>query len=474
MRNFLNKIFKLDENQTTVRVEITAGVTTFFAMCYIVLVNPSSMMGSAAEAYSSLRNACYIGGIIAAVIATLCMAFIANKPFALAAGMGLNSFFFVSFILPGVLSGAENGVQNGYYAGLTVILISGLIFLVLSVTGLRKYIAISLPACLKAAVPAGIGLFIAFLGLQNSGLVENNEFTLVQLVDLTSWEHAAPAIVCFYGFIIIIVLANSKYKVLRGGAVIFGIISATIIYYIFSIFTPSLRISGDVLTVGNMFKDWANHGITGAIRGFQFVFDGHTIGSILTVVMLVITYSLVDMFDTIGTLYGASAQAGMLDENGDPVGIEKEMLCDAIGTVAGSFTGTSTITTFVESASGVAAGGRTGLTAFTTAVLFIFMLAFGPIVKYIPSCATACALIYVGVLMLRNILSVDFTDGRGLATAFMTLIMMIATYSITNGIMVGSITYVLITLLMGKYNKRDIVVTVIACLGILRFIFVKM
>ncbi len=471
MKNFFNRVFKIEENQTTIKTELIAGITTFFAMCYIVVVNPQSMIGGSADGIQrELFNAAYIGGIIAAVIATLCMAFIANKPFALAAGMGLNSFFFVSFILPNIALNME----AGYQAGLAIILMSGIIFLILSVTGARKYIAVSLPSCLKAAMPAGIGLFIAFLGLQNSGLVENNEYTLVELVDLTQWKLAAPAIVCFVGFISIIVFAHSKHGFLRSGSVIFGILIATATYYIFSIWTPGLIADVSFNHMQTMFKDWFNHGLGAGIKGFKYVFDGNTVGSIISVIMLVITYCLVDMFDTIGTVYGASAQANLLDENGDPINIEQEMLSDSIGTVTGALTGTSTITTFVESASGVAAGGRTGLTALNTAVLFFLCLFIGPVVSYIPSCATACALIYVGVLMLKNILSIDFTDLRGLATAFMTLIMMIATYSITNGIMVGAITYVLITLLTFKYTKKDIVVTIIAVLGVLRYIFIKM
>ena len=469
MKKFLNKVFKVEENGSLIRIELIAGITTFFAMCYIVVVNPATMVGTGNQA---LYNACYIGGILAAVIATLCMAFIANKPFALAAGMGLNSFFFVSFILPNLAS----DMVAGYQSGLSVILLSGIIFLVLSLTGARKYIALSLPKCLKAAMPAGIGLFITFLGLQNAGVITNNEYTLVQLVDFhSSWEAAAPAIVCFVGFITIILLSHAKSKFLSGANVILGIVVSTALYYIFSIFTPSLRISGATINhLPQMFSDWAEYGLIGGIKGFKYLFDGNTVGSILTVIMLVITYCLVDMFDTIGTVYGASIQAGMVDENGDPENIGEIMMCDAIGTVAGSVTGTSTITTFVESASGVASGGRTGLTALNTAFLFLLCIFFGPIVQFIPNCATACALIYVGVLMFKNILNIDFTDLRGVATSFIVVVMMLVTYSITNGIMIGAITYTLLTLLTGKYTKKDIVVTVIAVLGILKYIFVSM
>lgn len=469
MNNFLNKVFKLEENQTTVKTEIIAGITTFFAMCYIVIVNPNQMIRTASN---SLWNACFIGGIIAAVIATLCMSFIANKPYVLAAGMGLNSFFFTSFIFPNI---AQNNVDNGYKAGLAVILLSGIIFLIISLTGLRKVIAKSLPHCLKVAIPAGIGLFIAFIGLQNSGLVIANQYTCVSIADFTKdAKTTISAVIAFVGLIIIVVFSKVKVKFLNKGAIILGIITSTILYYIaYFIFIGKPESIGD-LSVTNTFKDWANYGLFSSIKGLKLAFDSTTIGSIFSVIMLVITYCLVDMFDTLGTLYGAAAEANMLDENGDPISMDEAMLSDSIGTVVGSFTGTSTITTFVESSAGVAAGGRTGLTSLITALLFILCLFIGPIVKYVPSAATAPALIYVGILMCKNIQKVDFSDITSAVTAFMTFVMMIATYSISNGIIVGAITYTLITLFTGKYSKKDIVVTCISILGILRFTFVTM
>lgn len=478
MKNFLNRVFKLDENQTTVRTEIIAGLTTFFAMCYIVIVNPNQMTGFK-PGIISIYNACFIGGIIAAVVATLCMAFIANKPFALAAGMGLNSFFFVSFILPAVLPDGSVDVAaatKNYHAGLAIILISGVIFLILSVTGLRKYIAKALPQSLKVAIPAGIGLFIAFIGLQNSGLVIKNIYTGVSIADFKNSDAATviSAIVAFIGFILIVVFSKVKVKFLNKGSIILGILCSTALYYVLYLIFVGTPSGMEGMSVGQTFKDWANVGLIGCFKGFATAFDGETIGSIFSVIMLVITYCLVDMFDTLGTLYGTCAEANMLDENGDPQGLGNEMLCDSIGTVAGAVTGTSTITTFVESSAGVAAGGRTGLSAFVTAILFALCLFIGPVVQYVPSCATAPALIYVGVLMCKNILKVDFSDVASAATGFMTFVMMIATYSISNGIMVGAITYTLITLLTGKYSKKDIVVTVIAVLGVLRFAFVTM
>lgn len=470
IKTFLNRLFHIEENQTTVKTELIAGLTTFFAMCYIVIVNPNQMTGFTAG-MTAIWNACFIGGIVAAVIATVCMAFIANKPFALAAGMGLNSFFFVSFILPCLIQGMNPEV--GYATGLAIILISGLIFLILSVTGARKYIATSLPKTLKAAIPAGIGAFIAFLGFQNSGLVVDNPYTLVQFADFTHWVTAAPAIVAFFGFILIVVFARSNNRILKGGSVILGILGATALYYIFSIFTPELRVAAEPSSIGQMFSDWFHYGFS-FVKGFKTAFDGLLLGSIFSTIMLVITFCLVDMFDTVGTLYGASASVGMVDENGDPLNVQQEMLCDSIGTVVGAMTGTSTITTFVESSAGIGAGGRTGLTALTTAFLFFICIFLGPLVSFVPSCATAAALIYVGVLMFKGVTKINWEDPRAAATAFMTITMMLCTYSITNGIMIGAMTYVLFTLLTRKFEKKDIVVTVIAVLGLLKFILVAM
>ena len=473
MKEFLNKVFKLEENQTTVKTELIAGLTTFFAMCYIIVVNPNQMIGFSfgVPGIMPIWNACFVGGIIAAAVATICMAFIANKPFALAAGMGLNSFFFVSFILPTIISGVA--VEKGYAAGLAIILIAGVIFLVLSLTGARKYIATSLPKCLKVAIPAGIGGFIAFIGFQNSGVVVDNMYTLVQFADFTHWVSAAPAIVALVSFLVIVALAHSKSKFLQGASVILGVLAGTALYYIFSIWTPELRVTAELGSIGGMFKDWFQYGFS-FWKGFKTAFDGSLLGSVFSVIMLIVTFCLVDMFDTIGTLYGASAQAGLVDENGDPQNVGEEMLCDSIGTVVGACTGTSTITTFVESSAGVGAGGRTGLTALVVAILFLVCLFIGPFVSYVPSSATAAALIYVGVLMFKGVVNVEWSDLRSAATAFMTIIMMLCTYSITNGIMIGAMVYVILSLLTGKFQKSDLVVTGIAILGLLRFIFVAM
>ena len=474
---------------TSVKTEIIAGITTFFAMCYIIIVNPNQITGFyryLGGEVAAIWQAVYVGTIIAAVIGTLLYAFLAKKPFAQASGMGLNSFFFTSFILPCAISpdgqnviGFDNIAKN-YGAGLVIILISGLIFLLLSVTGLRSYIAKSLPDCLKKAIPAGIGLFIALLGFKGAFIVTDNPYTLVQLGDLTKWTiynsfgelagGAAPFLAAFLGFIAIVLFNKSNVKILKNMSVVLGILVSTVLFYLFTWTAPSFSFNA----IGDSFKSFGEYGFS-MFKGESWAaaFDGVTIGSIFSVIILVITFCLVDMFDTIGTLYGASAQAGMLDENGDPEDIEKSMLCDSIATCAGAMVGVSTVTTYVESASGVAEGGRTGLTALTTALLFFICLFLTPLATIIPGVATAPALIYVGVLMLKNFKAIDMDDLSSAVPAFLTLVLMPLTYSISNGIAVGAIAYVLIQLFTGKYNKKDIVVTVIAILFILRYAFVN-
>ena len=459
------------QKDSSIKTEIIAGITTFFAMCYIIIVNPNQIIGFTFDnpiLAGPIWNAVYVGTIIAAVIGTMLYAFLAKKPFAQASGMGLNSFFFVSFILPAVISGGD--VTTNYGAGLVVILISGLIFLILSATGLRSYIAKSLPDCLKKAIPAGIGLFIAFLGLKGSGMVVANQYTFVAFADMTTWTNIAPVLAAFLGLLAIVVFNKIGAGWMKKASIVLGILVSSVLYYLFTWTAPSLNFS----QIGQSFTDFGNYGFSVFNpASWTATFDGVTIGSIFSVVILIITFCLVDMFDTIGTLYGASAQAGMLDENGDPIGIEKSMLCDSIATCAGAMVGVSTVTTYVESAAGVAEGGRTGLTAFVTALLFLACLFLSPLANIIPSIATAPALIYVGVLMLKNFKGIDMEDLSSAVPAFLTLIMMPLTYSISNGIAIGAIAYVLIRLFTGKYRKCDIVVTIIAALFILRYAFVN-
>ncbi|MBQ2988157.1 MAG: NCS2 family permease [Clostridia bacterium] len=463
----MDKFFKISERGSNVKTEIIAGLTTFFAMAYIIVVNPNQIVGFSfgVEGIDKIWNAVYIASIIAAVIGTLLYAFYANLPFAQACGMGLNSFFFVSFVLPQIVRGGDT--IEGYRAGLVLILISGLIFLVLSLTGAREMLAKAMPECIKKSISAGIGLFIAFLGFQNVGIITDNEYTLVQFVKINGakWEDIAPAMIALLGFLIIVVLTKLNVK----GAVLISIIATSVIWYVATWQLPDL----DMQNFGQSFKDFGEIGITAVFdpESWKNAFSPEFTGGVFSAIMLVVTFCIVDMFDTVGTLYGAAAEANMLDDNGDPIAIDKAMTCDSVATVAGAVCGTSTCTTFVECASGVAAGGRTGLASVVTSICFAICLFLAPFASIIPAAATAPALIYVGVLMLKNFSKVDMTDLRSAVPAFLTLIMMPLTYSIANGIGIGCISYVLITLFTGKYTKKDLGVTIIALLFLCKFIF---
>ena len=468
----MDKFFGLKERGTNVRTEIIAGLTTFFAMAYIVITNPNQVVSFNFEGdFARIWNAVYVASLLVAVIGTLLMALYAKMPFAQACGMGLNSFFFVSFILPAMINGSD--LIDGYQAGLVIILVSGFVFLLLTVTGLRTKLAKALPDCLKKAIPAGIGLFIAFIGFQNVGLIQPNQYTLLQFVDIhgaiVSGEFMAialPALLALLGLLLIGVLEKFRVK----GSVLICIGAISVLYYLVTWQMPAF----DFSRVGTAFKDFAEIGVTGVFQAqsWKDAFTGELIGGVLSAVMLIITFSLVDMFDTVGTLYGAASQANLLDENGDPINVEKCMACDSIGTVTGAILGTSTCTTFVESSAGVAAGGRTGLSSVVTAICFALCLVLTPLASIVPACATAPALIYVGVLMLKGFANVDMKDMRSAIPAFLTLIMMPMTYSISNGIGIGAIAYVLLALFTGEYKKKDITVTVIAVLFAAKFLLI--
>ena len=470
----MDKFFKISERGSNVKTEIIAGLTTFFAMAYIVITNPNQITSFSTEGpLGQIWNAVYVASILVAVIGTLLMGLYAKMPFAQACGMGLNSFFFVSFILPALISGGD--MIQGYQAGLVIILVSGFVFLIFSLTGLRSKVAKALPDCLKKSIPAGIGLFIAFIGFQNVGIIQANQYTLVQFNDfhgaIANGEFltaSLPALLALLGLLVIAILEKAKVK----GAVLFSIAGITVLYYIITGTVPSF----DMSSIGQSFKDFAQIGVTGIFQAssWSYAVTSAEIGGILSAIMLIITFCLVDMFDTIGTLYGAASQADLLDENGDPIDVDKCMACDSIATAVGAALGTSTCTTFVESAAGVAAGGRTGLTSIVTAACFLLCLFLAPLAKLVPSCATAPALIWVGVLMMKGFANVDMHDIRSAVPAFLSLIMMPLTYSISNGIGIGCIAYTLITLFTGKYKKNDIAVTVIAVLFILRFCLVTM
>ncbi len=471
MREKLDRFFKISERGSTIRTEVIAGLTTFFAMAYIVVTNPNQITSFMTGGdFDRIWYATYVASILVAVIGTLLMALYAKMPFAQACGMGLNSFFFVSFILPAL----GGDVIKGYQEGLLIILLSGIIFMILSVTGLREYIARALPENLKKAIPAGIGLFIAFIGFKNVGIIQANQYTFVQFFDFhgavagksfyDAWVAIAPVVLALLGLFAMAVLAKKNVK----GSVIITILGVSVLYYLTTWTAPDFNIGA----IGESFKAFGEIGFIGAFKGFS-VFSGGA-SAVVNAIVLVITFTLVDMFDTIGTLYGTASQADMIDENGDPQNLGECMNSDSIATVAGAILGTSTCTTFVESAAGVGAGGRTGFASLITAACFFLCLFLTPLAVIIPACATAPALIYVGVLMLKGFAKVDMEDIASAVPAFLALIMMPLTYSISNGIAIGAIAYVLITLCQGKYTKKDIPVTVIAILFALRFFLVTM
>ena len=467
----MDKFFEISKRGSTVRTEIFAGLTTFFAMAYIIVVNPSQVTGFS-EGLGHIWNSVYVGSILVAVVGTLIMALYAKMPFAQACGMGLNSFFFVSFVLPELVNGGDP--VEDYHAGLVIVLVSGIVFLVLSVTGAREYIAKAMPTPLKVSVSAGIGLFIAYIGFQNVGFIQDNQYTLTQLVDIHGaiqngeFVTVLPALLAFVGFMIIVILGKRQVK----GNVIIGIAVTAILYYVLSGQAPSF----DFSQVGQSFKDFTSVGLLGVFSGnaWEAAFSAELVGGFFGGIMLVIAFCLVDMFDTIGTLYGTASEADMLDENGDPINLNKCMMADSTATVVGGLLGTSTCTTFVESATGVSAGGRTGLTSLTVACCFFLCLFLSPLASIVPGCATAPALVYVGVLMLGNIKKIDMTDLTSAAVGFMTVISMLLTYSIANGIGIGAITYTIITIFTGKYTKKDVMVTIIALLFVLKFCMITM
>ena len=434
--------------QTNVRTEMTAGLVTFLAMAYILTVNPNQIFGSTANPYWS---SAFIATALGAVIGTLLMAFLAKMPLAQASGMGLNS------MLGGLIGG-----WAGYAAAFTpgqaffLVLISGLLFLVLSVVKIngktfRETVFDGMPVSVRSAISVGIGLFIAYIGFQNAGIIVGDIYTQVALVSFTSWEACKYAAVAFIGLFLIAILDKMHVK----GAVILGILGATVVGIPFGVTDLSV-LQGNV--PGISWKFWENVGnfFTGehsVFGSFVDVFTGDGLKpegvSVFSVIMIVITMCMIDMFDTMGTIVGCCGGNRVLsDENNKPHNYGKIMMSDAVATCAGAMLGTSTVTTFVESGAGVSAGGRTGLTALTTASLFFAAIFAMPVFAVIPGAATAAALIYVGVLMMKgNIKNIDFGNAINATSAFLTIIIMVLSYSITKGIGVGMISYTVMSII---------------------------
>lgn len=450
----VEKFFKLKENGTDVRTEVLAGITTFMTMAYILAVNPSILGDAGMDPTAVLIATC-----LAAFIGTACMAFMANLPFAMAAGMGLNAF--LAYTIVGLYG-------YPWQVALLAVFIEGLIFIVLSLTKVREAIFNSIPLSLKRAVSVGIGLFIAFIGLQNAGLTVDNGSTLVSMVSFTDNFRTAGicALLALVGVVITAILYIKRIK----GSILIGILATWILGIICQL-THLYVPSGDYYSLIPSFQmtDFTKLGETFG-QCFNVNFDKV---KIFNFIVIIFSFLFVDIFDTLGTLIGVSSKAGMLDENGRMPKIRPALLADAIATTAGAVLGTSTTTTFVESSAGVSEGGRTGLTALTTALLFLASIFFAPIFIAIPSFATAPALIIVGFLMFSSITEIKFTDDTFTSAipAYLCIIAMPLFYSISEGISIGVISYVILNLICGKRKEINPVMYVLAVLFILKYVF---
>ena len=489
----LDNFYGVTKKKSSIRVEIFAGLATFLAMCYILVVNPGQILNG--TAYGVLWPSVFLATAFGALIGTLLMSLVAKMPYAQAPGMGLNSM--VGTLLSGAATGGAAAAFS-FGTAMLLVLISGVIFLLLTVipggrdkeTGrlksLREYIFDGIPKSIRSAIPVGIGLFIAYIGFQNAGVIKASPFTQLDLINFNVYVPqiikagvdgagtvemtlAAP-LLCLAGLIVIAVLSRFKVK----GAVIIGIIVATII----AIPTGVAQIDTLTGNGGVSWKFWenfANFFSMDASKGGSFLaaftdvdFSGK---SALYCIMTVVSFCMIDMFDTLGTVTGCATRAGLLDKNGNPLNLDKCMYADSIATCTGAICGTSTVTTFVESSAGVAEGGRTGFTALVVAILFAIAMFLSPIAALIPRCATAGALLYVGVLMMGNVTSIDWKDPSAAVPAFLTIAMMSFTYSISYGIAAGFISYTLIKLCTGKIKDISIVTAILTVVFLFTFLF---
>lgn len=470
-RSWLDRTFKLSENATTVRTEVIAGLTTFMAMVYILMVNAGMFSDpyGTGDLLGVSYGAIYIATALSAIIGTVLIGLLAKLPLAQASGMGLNAFFVYTCVLT---------MGFTYANALVFVLIDGVVFVLLTVTGLRKKIFDAIPKAVRVAIPAGIGLFIAFIGAQNAKLVVADSSTGVAMGSMNllnkSWGEVMPLIVTIIGLIAIAIMSQKKIK----GAIFYGIIGSTILYYLLGLTTGMY----DTLTVsiGNplsAFGEWADQALVKVFtEGFDFsaylATEGNNVGSlVLLLVTSSLAFCIVDMFDTLGTLYGACARGNMLTAEGEVPNMNRAMLADAIATCTGAVCGTSTVTTFVESSAGIAEGGRTGLTSMVVALGFVVAMFLAPIAQLIPNCATATALIYVGVLMMNGVKELDWTDPSVAVPSFLTIAMMVFTYNISFGIGFGILSYIFINLFTGKAKEITPATYVLGLLFIAMFLF---
>ena len=474
----LEKIFKLKENNTTAKTEIIAGLTTFMTMAYIIALNPNLLTGFGKDTMPELWNGVFLATCIASAIGTIVMAFLANKPFAMAPGMGLNSFFAV--VVTNIVALTGMTYVASFQSALCIVLIEGIVFLVLSVLNIREKIVDAIPLGVRLGIAPAIGLMLLNIGVgSNAGIYSENGGPFYAMRDFfgaltpslakTNMGSGYSAMVLsvvtmFVGLFAIVVLAQRGVK----GAVLLGMLISSIIYW-----------AGEAIFLGtNPFASLATASFVPAFGDmasttlFKFDFRGFAEIGWFTAITLIITFCIIDMFDTIGTLVGTASRAGMLDKNGKMPNMKQALLSDAVGTVAGSLTGTSTVTTFVESASGVEAGGRTGLTALTTGIMFLACIFIAPIAGIIPAAATSSALIYVGVLMVAGLKNVDFDDiCQSLPVALMMIAMPISG-SIGHAIGLGLITYTVIKVFTGKAKDVPVLTYVLSLIFLLKFFIV--
>lgn len=464
----LDNFFHLGDNRTTIRTEVLAGVTAFFTIAYILILNPQvlsepyQIMGQADTA-QKIYNGVFVGTCIASFVGTILCALYAKIPFIQAPGMGLNAFFAYTVVL---------GMGYSYSQALVVVFISGVLFILITKIGLREAIIRAIPAAVRNAITPGVGLFITIIGLKNGGIIIGNESTLLSMVDFSAWRTPGTdlsgicgAIVALIGLLAMGLLHIKKVR----GSIFIGILIATAAGIPLGVTT----FEGVDANLGSQFKDFME--VSFLKLDFAGIFTGEDLlHSVLTVVMLVISFSLVNMFDSIGTLLGAAKQSNLLDESGEVINMKQALMSDAISTAAGALLGTSTVTTVVESSSGIAAGGRTGLTSLTTALLFLGAIVFAPVVCIIPGAATAPALIFVGILMLSTIKDVSFDGMEHALPAFCTIVFMPFTYSIANGIAMGLIVDCLLRLFSGKWRKINPLTAVVALIFVARYAFMAM
>ncbi len=443
MKPAFEKLFGFDSSKHNVRTEILAGITTFLTMAYILAVNPAIF--SALDGMPG--GAVFTATALAAIIGTVVMALYAKKPFALAPGMGLNAFFVYTVCL---------GMGYTWQFALTAVLIEGILFIILTLTKVRSWLINAIPGTLKKAIGAGIGLFIAFIGLQNAGIVVNNDATLVSLGHITEGK-------ALLGLIGLFITAGLVMAKVRGG-MLWGILVTTLLGLVIK--DPA---TGEAITKLNGIVS-----LPDSVKPIAFQFEWHNIFT-LDMLVVVFTFLFIDMFDTMGTIIGVHQGAGLVPEGNrrdDIPGMEQMFLADAIGTVCGACLGTSTTTTYVESASGVGEGGRTGLTAFSTACCFALALFFSPLFLAIPGAATAPALIIVGVMMMHSVTRIHWDDYCKAIPAFVTLIMMPLAYSISDGILLGVISYVLCHAVAGRFKDISVTMWILAALFICKYIFI--